>query len=151
METQITAKTLTFFINDEEFRYHKQYISGAELKALGSIPADWTILLAIKRPWDDEIIEDHTEVDLAREGIERFITRKPHHDVLVDIFINDIKYEIKRGKYTVSELKKIGKVPSEYELDELIHGKLVDLDDNATILIKGAEEFFGHVRGGSSS
>jgi hypothetical protein len=145
------SDTLPFFIGDKEFKWSHQYITGRELRTLAQIPEDWSILLAIKRPWDDEVIENDTSVDLAREGIERFIIRKPYDHVMVEIFINGSPYEIKRGKHSVAQLKHIGGVPVGYELEELIDGQLTPLDDHATVRIKGCEKFFGHVRDGSSS
>lgn len=142
---------LHLFIEGKQYEWHQQYITGAEIRKLGKVPPDSKILLAIKRPWEDEIIEDDTKVDLARPGIEHFYIRKPGEDVMVDIFINDKKYEIKRGKYPVSQLKIIGGVPQVDELEELIDGKLTPLKDDATVLIKGCEQFFSHKRDGTSS
>lgn len=142
-------KTLPFFIDDKEFHSHEQYITGAEIRKLGDIPHDWTILLAVERPWEDEVIENDTRVDLARPGKEHFIAHSPHHKV--GITIDGDPYEVKRGKHSVAQLKKIGHVPEEYELEELVDGKLDPLKDDATVHIKGGEVFISHTRGGTSS
>lgn len=142
---------LKFILRDKEYEWHKQSITGAQLRKLGNISEKEEIYLEIARPWDDELIKDDTKVDLARPGIERFIARKNGGETLVEIKINDKPYPVKRGRYTVSELKKIGGVPSADELEELIDGKLTPLDDQATVLIKGCEQFFSHKRDGSSS
>lgn len=138
-------------IEGKHYQWHQQYITGAEIRKLGKVPGDSEILLAIKRPSEDEIIGDNTTVDLARPGIEQFNVRNPGEGVLVNISINDKPYKVKRGKYTVSQLKTIGNVPQADELEELIEGKLTPLKNDANVLIKGGEEFFSHKRDGTSS
>lgn len=142
---------LHFMIETTQYEWEHQYITGAEIRQLGHIPADSEILLAIEKPWEDEVIEDDTKVDLARPGIERFNFRKRGEGVMVEISINDKPYKVKRGKYTVSQLKDIGKVPQADELEELIDGKLTPLKDAVDVIIKGGEQFFSHKRDGSSS
>lgn len=144
-------KKLEFFINETKHEWFKQYITGFDLRKIAVATEADKILLAIERPWEDEVIEDETQVDLARPGIERFIIKKHDEDLNVTIEINEVRYPVKRGKYTVSEIKKIGGLPQTYVLEELINGKLTPLADDATVLIKGCEIFFGHVRDGSSS
>jgi hypothetical protein len=142
---------LKLTINGQHFEWHEQYITGSQIRKLGKIPKDDVIILEIKRPWEDEIIKDADNVDLARPGIEHFISIEPEGHKLVSIFINRTERKVKRGKYTVTELKTIGEVPLSHELEELISGKLTPLDDNSSVLIKGMEQFFSHVRDGSSS
>jgi len=142
---------LKLTINGQHFDWHEQYITGSQIRKLGKIPKDDVIILEIKRPWEDEIIKDDDPVDLARPGIEHFISIEPEGHKLVSIYINQIERKVKRGKYSVTELKTKGEVPPSHELEELIAGKLTPLDDNASVLIKGKEQFFSHVRDGSSS
>jgi hypothetical protein len=144
-------RNLKFLIEDSSFEWNRQFINGSKIRKLGKVVDDSEIFLVIDRPWEDEKIGNETIVDLARPGIERFIICKCGEGKLVKIEINGVSYELKRGKYSVSEIKGIGKVPISYELEELINGKLTPLDDQATILIKGCEEFFSHARDGSSS
>src|SRR5256885_708684 len=61
-------QVLALVIEGREYKWHQQYITGAEIKKLGMLPSDSKILLAIKKPWDDELVEDDIRVDLAREG-----------------------------------------------------------------------------------
>lgn len=142
---------LHFTINDKKYGWTKQFITGIELRKLGQIASADQLFLAIKRPWEDELIADENEVDLARPGLEHFFSIKHGHVKLVSIFINDNKKEIARGKHTVAEIKKLGEIDASHELEELIDGKLVPLDDSASVLIKGCEQFFSHVRDGCSS
>ena len=140
---------LKLTINGKEHEWHHQYITGAEVRELGKISNETEIFLAVKKPWEDELITNETKVDLARPGMEYFYTRHENHKV--EIFVNDKPCKVHRGKYTVTEIKNIGSVPQTDELDELIDGKLTPLKDEATLHIKGCEKFFSHKRDGSSS
>lgn len=70
---------LHLIINEKNYKWEHQFITGAQAKQLGKIPQSDKLFLAIKRPWEDELISDYTEVDLARPGIEKFYS-KPHDD-----------------------------------------------------------------------
>lgn len=138
-------------INEKGYDWHQQYITGAEVRELGNIPNEDEIFLAIKRPWEDELVKDDNKVDLARPGLEHFFSKKHNEEKLVSIHVNNIERKISRGKHAVSEIKNVGDVPVSHELEEVIDGKLTPLDDTAIVLIKGSEQFFSHVRDGSSS
>lgn len=69
----------------------------------------------------------------------------------VPIFVNNAKYDIKRGPELVSTIKNIGNVPAADELEELIEGKLSPLPDSGSVEIKGGERFVSHPRTGKSS
>ncbi|MNU19077.1 hypothetical protein D3C71_72960 [compost metagenome] len=68
-------KKLEFFINDKPFTWYKQYIRGAQIRALGNIPAEDDIFLDIKEGWEDDQILDDEVVDLARPGKEKFFSK----------------------------------------------------------------------------
>jgi len=70
---------LHFTINGKQYEWHHEYITGAEIRKLGNIPSDDVILLAIKKPWEDELIVNETKVNLARPEIEHFYTKDKHH------------------------------------------------------------------------
>lgn len=143
--------TLTLTINGKSHEWPKQYISGAEVRKLGGIPEGIEIFLAIKKPWDDELISDTANTNLARPGIEHFFTKHEQHHI-VQIKINGKDYPIERGKHTVAEIKKLGKVPSDYVLFEIVDGKIgPPLEDNTILEIKGGEVFSSGPRGGTSS
>jgi len=76
MENKETEKgTLEFKINGKKYEWHQEYITGAEIRKLGNIPADDEILLAIKKPWEDEPVPDDKQVNLARPEIEHFYSK----------------------------------------------------------------------------
>ena len=66
---------LRFTINRKEYEWTQQYITGAEVRTLGNIPPEDEIFLAIKRPWEDEKIDNDSKVDLARPEIEHFFSK----------------------------------------------------------------------------
>ena len=75
---------LALVINGKRHEWREQYITGAQVRKLGEIPEEDEIFLAVKKPWEDEVIKNDTKVDLARPGIEHFYSKK--HDV--HIYVN---------------------------------------------------------------
>jgi hypothetical protein len=138
---------LDFQMENKKLAWDKPFITGAELRKLGGIEDGDEIWLSVARPHDDESIADANRVDLTREGLERFYVVK----LDVVIRINNVEFKIKRGTYTVAQLKKIGNVKASDEMDALEGHNLTPLDDEAMVVIKGGEQFIAHVRDGSSS
>lgn len=68
-------------INDKKYEWHQQYITGGEVRKLGNIHPEDGIFLAIKKPWEDESIQDDARVDLARPGIEHFYSKDKHREI----------------------------------------------------------------------
>jgi len=141
------SHTLELTIDGTKHSWHHQYITGSEIRNLGNIPPECDIFMAIKKPWEDEHIRDEDKVDLAREGLEHFYKKKR----LVTITIDRKDHEIPAGETSVAEIKKIGGVPANHDLDQVIDGKLVPLPDNGQVCIKGGEKFISHPKDGSSS
>lgn len=79
----------------------------------------------------------------------------PEHDHaqnFVEIQVDtDPKVRIHRGHQTVAAIKTAGKVPLAYELDQLVDGQLVPLQDDGAVTIKGGERFVSQPRTGQSS
>jgi hypothetical protein len=74
-----------------------------------------------------------------------------HRNDVVSITVNDVEKNIHRGRQTVTEIKSIGEVPLNYMLEQLIDGKLTELEDHGSVVIKGGEIFIGHIKDGASS
>jgi hypothetical protein len=68
-------KKLHFTINQVPFTWYRQYIIGAEIRELGKISPNEDIYLDIKEGWEDDLILDNEVVDLARPGVEHFISK----------------------------------------------------------------------------
>ncbi len=77
------SHVLNLQINGKHFQWHEQYITGAQLRQLGKIAKDDDIFLVIKKPWEDELIADDTSVDLARPGLEHFISKEKPVKVII--------------------------------------------------------------------
>lgn len=74
---------LHFIINEKKYQWHKQYITGAEVRKIASIHEDDEIFLKIRDPWKDEPIQDDSNIDLARPGIEHFFSKEVIKDVVI--------------------------------------------------------------------
>jgi Multiubiquitin len=79
-------KILHLTINGKEYEWHEEYITGAEIRKLGNIPAEDEIFLAIKKPWEDEPIPDDKQVNLARPEIEHFYSKD--RDFKITLIVN---------------------------------------------------------------
>jgi hypothetical protein len=75
----------------------------------------------------------------------------PQTGAEVTITIDNKNFTVHRGSQTVAELKQLAGIPAAYELEEIVDGKLVPLNDNQRVVIKGGERFVSHPRAGASS
>jgi len=131
---------LAITIEGKDYEWHKQYITGAEIKQLASIPDKKEIYLSLKDPWDDELISDDTSVNLARPGIESFKVRHP-----LTITINNISYKWHRQRITGNEIRKLGNIDYDEEIYLVIQKPFQDekIEDSLTIdLAKPGIEHF---------
>lgn len=75
-----------------------------------------------------------------------------HRNDYVEITINDKPYQIRRGRQSIEEIRRIGEVPSTHTvLEQLVEGKLIDVSNLDGITIKGGELFISHVPDGRSA
>lgn len=77
----------------------------------------------------------------------------PHEDPngTVTIYVNDGKFQIRRGEHAVAEIKKLASLPQAYELDQKLGGTLTHLDPNGRVHVKGGEAFVGYPGTGASA
>lgn len=66
---------LLLTINGKEFVWDKQYIIGNQVRELGGISLTDELYLAIRKPWEDELIDNDEQINLARPGIEHFVSK----------------------------------------------------------------------------
>jgi hypothetical protein len=83
IEQFFIKRTLPYILNGQKHESASQYIRGLRLRKEGNIPDDEEIWLKIEKPWADELITDDTWVNLARPGIEDFVSRKTDHKVIL--------------------------------------------------------------------
>jgi hypothetical protein len=74
---------LLLTINDKKYKWYEQYITGKQLKNLAQIPLEDVLYLSIKKPWEDELVENKTSVDLARPGIELFFSKEVDREIMI--------------------------------------------------------------------
>lgn len=86
---------LRFKINNSAFKWHQQYVSGAEIRKLGNIPTDDEIFLSVQKPWEDELITDETKVNLARPEIEHFFSQEKHGKVMLIVNLKEKQWDEK--------------------------------------------------------
>src|ERR1035437_7468063 len=82
-----SKKKLELMIDGEKYSWKMQYITCAEIRELGHISSEYEIFLSIKGPWEDELIIEENQVDLARPGIECFYSKRKAESTLVTISI----------------------------------------------------------------
>ena len=131
---------LQFVIEGKEYETFDQYRTGAELKQLAGIPLDTELFLSISKPYQDELIENEKQVNLARPETEYFFVKKK-----LQFFITWYKQHI-RGV----QIRELGNIPPEEEIFlDLKEGWQDDqiLDDEVIDLARpGKEKFFSKAR-----
>lgn len=123
---------LHYIIEGKTFQTTEQYITGAELKNQGGVPLDVDLYLAIKKPFEDELIENNTRINLARPEIEQFFVKKK-----LDYFINEKEYVSYKQRISGAELREKGnisdsedlylKVDDGWEDDFILDNEVIDL------------------------
>ncbi|WP_118194307.1 multiubiquitin domain-containing protein [Albibacterium indicum] len=134
-------KNLKLIIEDQQFEWSQQYITGLEVKEKVGAPPESDLFLAIKEPWEDEPISNETDVNLARPGIEKFFFKNAYYFTL-----NEEKYRSFRTKVTGTELLNIvGIVDTRcYSLYQKLKGcdfEKVSPDDTINLSNPGIERF----------
>jgi len=76
---------LKFTINGKPFIWYHQYIKGSKIRELGEIPECDEIYLKNEPPYQDDLIKDDQEVDLARPGVEHFISKEKPFEVTIKV------------------------------------------------------------------
>lgn len=89
--------------------------------------------------------------DTERHDTDHVGNEEPQHGPEVTITIDNKPYQVHRGRQTVADLKEIAGVSQSFELDEVEDGRLVPLADDASVTIKGGEEFKSNLKVGQSS
>jgi hypothetical protein len=102
---------LKFIIEGKEYETCNQYMTGAELKQLAGIPSESELFLSISKPYDDELIENDTRVNLARPETEYFFVKKKLH-----FTINGVPFTWYKQYIRGIQIRELGKISPEDEL-----------------------------------
>jgi hypothetical protein len=100
--------SLPLIINDKKFDWLEQYITGEQLRKIGSIPSDDRLYLRIEEPWFDELILSDTKVNLARQGIENFYSTEK-----LVFTVNGKSFEWAEQFITGKEIRKIAGIDAD--------------------------------------
>ena len=65
---------LKILIDQKPFDVEEQFITGAQIKALVGVPANYGVWLKVNGPDPDKEIANNEQVDLAQPGREHFFT-----------------------------------------------------------------------------
>lgn len=104
--------------------------------------------------------EQQHAVDEHGEDVEDISTAEVDQDIkdgdrkkgrLVTVTVDTKPHTVRRGRYIVSDFKRLVGVDPAYQLDQVVHGEFVERKDAEKISIKGEEVFVSHVRGGAAS
>ena len=78
-------KKLFFSVDDRQLESAAQFLTGAQIKEMSGTPLDFDLFLVVPG-FEDELIQNDTNVNLARPGVERFVTRR--HGSGITILVN---------------------------------------------------------------
>ncbi len=136
---------LFFKIEGKTYKTTEQYITGAELKIQGGIPLDVELYLAIRKPFEDELIENDTRVNLARPDIEQFFVKKKLY-----YFINEKEYISYKQWVSGAELREKGNIPESMDIylkvDEGWQDDFIEDDELVDLARPGKERFVTKTR-----
>ena len=76
---------LKFSVDNKMFETEQQFLLGEDIKRMAHVPLEFDLYLVIPG-FQDELIENGTRVNMARPGIERFVSRK--HKQTITIIVN---------------------------------------------------------------
>jgi hypothetical protein len=91
-------------LNDSHIVWGRPSILESVLRSLAGIEDDEAVFLEV-RGGKDKLIEPGTEVDLAADGVEKFITAP--NKVTYTFFVNGKPYETEKKKVTGAQIKAI--------------------------------------------
>lgn len=131
---------LEFIIEGKKYETFDQYKTGAELKQIAGIPSETELFLSISKPYNDELIENETRVNLARPEKEYFFVKKKLH-----FSINGESFIWYKQFIRGIQIRELGKISPEEDLFLDIKGPWEDdqiFDDEIVDLARPGKEKF---------
>ena len=83
--TTMARKKYNFLVANKPYFTEQQFLTGAQIKAMADIPAEYQLYMTAPH-MRDELIEDDRVVNFALPGVEKFDARKPHEGI--EIIVN---------------------------------------------------------------
>ncbi|GHS99129.1 hypothetical protein FACS189421_09000 [Bacteroidia bacterium] len=98
-------KKLFFTINGVQYTWYKQFIRGIQIRELAKISPNDDLFLDLPDGWKDDFIEDDEIVDLARPGVEHFVSRPKIQGV--EIIVNQSIKKYDKPKIAFEEVVRL--------------------------------------------
>lgn len=95
---------LRFSVDNQLVETPAQFLTGAQIKELAGVPAERELFLVVPE-YEDEFISDETSVNLARPGVERFVTREKHNDL--HLIVNGTRKVFNKTSISYEEVVKL--------------------------------------------
>ncbi|MDE6859204.1 MAG: multiubiquitin domain-containing protein [Duncaniella sp.] len=92
-------KTLKFSVNSTELEVTDQFLTGLKIKELAGVPESDDLYLVVPG-YADELITNEKDVNLARPGVERFVSRAQGSGIT--IFVNSKPQSHSKPATTIS-------------------------------------------------
>jgi hypothetical protein len=128
-------------VENKNYDWNHQYITGAEIRKLASLPAETALFLAVTEPWNDQPISDVDKVNLGRPDIEHFYYKR-----LLKLTVNQKHFEWFREYINGKQVKHLANVN---EYDQLFlaverpgEDELITDDAKINLALPGVEHFY---------
>lgn len=107
----LNKKVLHFKVQGLKYETTEQFITGAQIKKMAGIPHDVDLYLKIDGHYDDELIGNDKQVDLALPETEEFITKEP-----LKFYVNQVMFSSPSQYITGAAIRQIAKILADDEL-----------------------------------
>lgn len=143
-QSEAEGNVLLYTVNGKQFKTHKQYLKGAEIREVAGAPKESLesmLFLAITPPWKDELVNDNDPINIAREGLEHFYIKN-----ILLLTINGKEFTWDKQYISGAQIKELGGISVKDELFLSIRGPWEDepLSDDKDINLArpGIEHFY---------
>lgn len=138
--TKGDKEKLLLTIEEKQYEWKNQYITGSQIKQLAGIPLEVDVFLSIKEPWEDELVPNDEKVNLARPSIEHFFVKQK-----LKLTINKKPFFWYNQYITGQQIRVLGKIDSDddiyLEIKEPYKDELI-LDETSVDLARPSVEHF---------
>lgn len=75
-------KHYDFFVDGTKYRTEHMLLTGAQIKQIAHVPAEFALIL-VHPGHQEELIADDKPINLSRPGVEKFVTRKKVEEIVI--------------------------------------------------------------------
>ena len=135
------SQQLKLVIEGKRYKWSDRFITGEQLKKLANIPMDKELYLSFQDPWDDELVQNQDQIDLARPGMEHFYVKHP-----LKFKINNEFFRWKSQYISGEQIRELGGIDDEHYLfldfRDPNEDQLIEDDDRINLARPGVECFY---------